>query len=175
MEKKNKLSFVLVFFISVGLLGACDSVETSTIQQKTPVIEAESETPEVQSSPETAPIQAEKEMPPLLIEEIELVGFEILPPDSIGTIYMETQFKNNSDKIITGINYTYRVGDENSYLMSYDTLLPGETSVITQGFGPITGLPEDVQLLYVEITVENEDGTQTYLDYDTKLGKYEWF
>lgn len=53
---------------------------------------------------------------PITIEEIEMIDFKCLPSDSTGTVYMQTQFKNNADEIIGSISYTYKVDDKTTYL-----------------------------------------------------------
>lgn len=53
--------------------------------------------------------------------------------------------------------------------------MPGETSPKFESFAPSTGNKDDIELLKYEITVINEDGTSTYLEYDTKLKLYTWY
>lgn len=111
---------------------------------------------------------------PVTLEDIEMVGFKCLPPNSIGTIYMETKFKNNSDKILEAIQYVYVFDDKKHYLSCYDTLLPGETSTKVDTFGPESKNLDDIQLLEVSFTVK-EDGKSIYVDYDAKLKEYSWY
>lgn len=120
--------------------------------------------------------KAEKEQPPVIIEELPL-NVNILEPDSIGTRYMEGTFTNNSKYAIKGFNVTVLLKDKNekTYLGSYDTVMPGETSPKFECFAPETGNIEDIEYLKYEITVVDENGEEIYLTYDVKLKTYEWF
>lgn len=111
---------------------------------------------------------------PVTIEQIEMVGFQCLPPNSIGTIYMQTQFKNNSDKTLTGITYEYKFDNKTHYLSTYDTLLPGDTSTIADTFGPSSQNLNDAELLKANFTIEDGD-TRIYVEYDAKTKKYSWY
>lgn len=84
-------------------------------------------------------IIANKETPKVTIKDIQLVDFKVRKPDSIGTIYMQTKFKNNSSQNIKGIEYTYEVNGEKVYLSTYDTLRPWDTSTLSECFGPKSG------------------------------------
>lgn len=113
---------------------------------------------------------------PVRIEELP-VHINIKKPDSIGTVYMEATYKNNSNKNIVGYQITVLLKDTNekTYLSNFDTILPGETSPKFETFGPKTRNKEDMLLLKYDITILNDDGEKTYLTYDTKLKNYEWF
>ncbi|CUP10145.1 MAG: hypothetical protein KIB43_04485 [Clostridium baratii] len=58
------------------------------------------------------------------------------------------------------------------YISTYDTLRPGDTSTLEECFGPKSGKKDDAKLLEAEFTVVNKDGSNTYIEYDTKLGTY---
>ncbi|CAM2079568.1 MAG: DUF4352 domain-containing protein [uncultured Clostridium sp.] len=122
-------------------------------------------------------VQAEeKEQPPVTLEELPM-NITILEPDSIGNRYMEATFTNNSKYAIKGFNVTVLLKDKNekTYLVTYDTVMPGETSPKFESFAPATGNAEDVEYLQYEITVVDENGEEIYLSYDVKLKTYEWF
>lgn len=122
-------------------------------------------------------VQAEeKEQPPVTLEELPM-NVTILEPDSIGNRYMEATFTNNSKYAIKGFNVTVLLKDKNekTYLGTYDTVMPGETSPKFESFAPATGNAEDVEYLQYEITVVDENGEEIYLSYDVKLKTYEWF
>lgn len=118
----------------------------------------------------------DKETPPVTIEELPL-NVTILEPDSIGAVYMEATFTNNSKYAIKGFNVTVLLKDKNekTYLSTYDTVLSGETSPVFQSFGPDTRSADDIEYLEYEITVVDEDGKEIYLTYDAKLKTYKWF
>jgi len=65
--------------------------------------------------------------------------------------------------------------NEKTYLSTYDTVLPGETSPKFVTFAPDTGKKEDMEYLMYEIIVAKEDGTTVHLTYDVKTEKYTWF
>jgi len=113
--------------------------------------------------------------PPLTIEQLPL-NITIKEPDSIGGVYLDATFTNNSDKNITGYTATILLKDSNekAYLSAYDTVLSGETSPTFECFGPKTLNKEDIEILNYEINIDNGDGTTTYLEYDSKLNKYQW-
>lgn len=113
---------------------------------------------------------------PVTIEELP-VTINIEEPDSIGTVWMNAAYKNNSKKKIVAYRITILLKENNSkvYLDNYDTVLPGETSPSFQTFGPKSQNKNDMEFLKYDITVLNEDGTKTYLTYDTKLKTYKWF
>lgn len=118
----------------------------------------------------------EKEQPPVMIDELPM-NVTILEPDSIGNRYMEATFTNNSKYAIKGFNVTVLLKDKNekTYLGTYDTVMPGETSPKFESFAPATGNSEDIEYLQYEITVIDENGEEIYLTYDVKLKTYEWF
>lgn len=111
---------------------------------------------------------------PVTLDKVEMIGFKCLPPDSIGTIYMQTKFKNNSEYVLKSIQYVYSFDDDKHYLSSYDTLLPGETSTLVDTFGPKSRDLKDAKLVSASFTVL-VDGEDVYVDYDAKLKEYTWY
>lgn len=155
MSLKSKiLSLSIISLISVTALVGCSS---------------SSDNPSSNSSQK----QNEENKSPVLVKDIEFVDAKVLEPDSIGTIYFETQFKNNSDKAIKGISIELELDNkEVAYLSSYDTIKPGETTSKTQCFGPTTGNKDDMKAKSVSITAIDGD-KEMYIDYDIKLDKYD--
>lgn len=164
--KKKFLGLLIVSMISVGLLAGCGNSSTNQNSSNNNQKQSEQQT-EQQEQENTI-----KETPKVTIKDIQLVDFKVRKPDSIGNIYMETKFKNNSNQIIKGIEYTYEVNGEKTYLSTYDTLRPGDTSTLEECFGPKSGKKDDAKLLKAEFTVVNKDGSNTYIEYDAKLGTY---
>lgn len=107
---------------------------------------------------------------------IDMVPLNIViqPPDSIGTVYLHGTFKNNTDMPITMFSATVHRKDSNekSYFTNFDTVMPGETSVVLKTFGPKTMNPEDYEILEYEVKFEKPDGSSFRFEYDTKLNKY---
>ncbi len=99
----------------------------------------------------------------------------ILPPNSIGTVWMEAAYTNNSNYAISSVSYKYLCKDTNEthYLSTYDTVLPGETSPKFDAFGPESGKESDIEFLTCKIVVLDENGDKVFIDYDYKLGTYE--
>lgn len=164
--KKKFLVLLIVSMISVGLLVGCGSSNTNQTSSNNNQKQSEQQTDQ-QDQDDT-----KKETPKVTIKDIQLVDFKIRKPDSIGNIYMETKFKNNSNQNIKGIEYTYDVNGEKTYLSTYDTLRPGDTSTLEECFGPKSGKKDDAKLLKAEFTVVNKDDSNTYIEYDAKLGTY---
>ncbi len=99
---------------------------------------------------------------------------KILPPNGIGTIWMEATYTNNSKYAITSLTYKYLCKDTNEthYLSTHDTVLSGETSPIFDGFGPESGKKSDIEFLTCDITVIDKSGDKVYIKYDYKLASY---
>lgn len=116
----------------------------------------------------------ELEEPPVKIEEFPQ-EIKILEPDSIGTRYMEATFTNNTDYAVTEYVVTFLLKDKNekTYLTTYDTVMPGETSVKMETFAPDSGKEEDMELLRYEIMLQDKEGKEYYVEYDVKLDKYD--
>jgi len=114
--------------------------------------------------------------PPLTIGQLS-IDININNPDSIGNVYMDATYKNNSQKNIVGFTATVLLKDTNeiTYLSNYDTVLPGETSPNFYTFGPETLNKDDIQFLEYEIIIANADGSETYISYDCKLKTYKQY
>ena len=112
------------------------------------------------------------EKSPIEIDDIEFIGLEISKPDSIGKRYIKTKVKNNSNLTITSIRVELKIGDkETTYIASNKKLNPGQTSDYLKCFGPKSGDIKDIEAKSVNIKV-NEDRKMLFVDYDTKLDKY---
>jgi hypothetical protein len=165
---KGKIFIIIVAIIIIsgivynGTTNAAKEKEKETISQQ----QVEKEKPKEEEV---------KKEPPLKIEQLPL-DIQIKEPDSIGNIYIDATYTNNSNKNIVGYNVTVLLKDSNktTYLMTYNTVLPGETSPKFNSFGPQTKNKEDIQILKYEITIANSDGTKTNLEYDNKLKQYKW-
>lgn len=156
--------FVTACSSNTANINAIDSEDITTNDNN---IESEQEE---QEEPEE-----EKEEVPINLEDIK-PEITILEPDSIGTVYMEATYTNNSDYPIVGYSLEVLLKDKNekAYLVNYDTVLPGETSPKFEGFGPETRKPEDYEILKLEVTAKTEEG-KLYIEYDMKLGEATWF
>ncbi|MEN8075329.1 hypothetical protein ABFP60_00120 [Clostridioides difficile] len=111
---------------------------------------------------------------PVNVGELEFVNPHLLPADSSGTIYFETQIKNNSSVTLTGVSVELELDNgETSYLSTYDTLLSGDTSTIASCFGATTGNLEDMKAKSISITALTPNNKKYFIDYDVKLKKYD--
>lgn len=144
----------------VGWNGDTNTASINDKKTKTPVVEKE--TPKKDDG----------------LITVDKVPYEItiLEPNSIGTVYMEATYKNNTKYPITSINMKVLRKDENKigYLMNHDTVMPGETSPIFDGFGPSTMRDEDYEILNITVRAESDDGETMVMEYDVKLDKYEY-
>lgn len=106
-----------------------------------------------------------------------MMDITILEPDSIGTVYMEATYTNNSKYPITSYTAKVLLKDTNdtTYLSSFDTVMPGETSPKFETFGPDSQDPNDVEVLTLEVIARTEEGNNLYIDYDFKLGEATWW
>lgn len=155
--KKKMVNIAVIAILSTGALVGCSSEENNT---------------STENKNNTQIVKEDKEAP-VLIKELEFVDNQMLEPDSIGTRYYVTKFKNNSDKIITNINIELELDNgETTYLSSHDVIKPGDTSAKTQCFGPSTGNLEDMKAKVINIVVIDKN-KQYYIDYDIKLDKYD--
>ena len=171
MNYRKLTASILIAICLVGTLSACGKEEEKT--DKTNEITKTESSEDITDSKDKK--DEKKDKVNVTIDEIELLDLKVKEPDSIGTVYMEGKFKNNSKYTITFINYEYKVDDEKTYLSCVDTLLPGETSSLTETFGPKSGEIKDAQLLKTSITFLDEDKNEYYTDYDVKLDSYETF
>ncbi|MBN1070510.1 hypothetical protein DVV81_04895 [Clostridium botulinum] len=161
--KKKIISALLCGLVVFSFMG-CGSNSTQSNTSKENPVKTEVEKP-----------KEEKKQPPVTIEQLPL-NITIGQPDSIGNVYMNATYTNNSEKNITGFNLNVLLKDSNekTYLSTYDTVLPGEASPAFNSFGPKTLNMDDIEILKYEITITNADGSKTYLNYDNKLKQYSW-
>lgn len=165
MQKVKRVILLGLLSVSTVVLIGCGN--SSTVDSKQEDV----------SITENNSVKEEKEnQPPITIDQVQL-DMTILPPDSIGTVYIEASITNNSSFAITGYNATVLLKDKNekTYLSTYDTVLAGETSPKFTCFGPATLSAEDIEILGYSIQIVDENNETIYLDYDAKLGKYSWF
>jgi hypothetical protein len=116
-----------------------------------------------------------QKQPPATIDQLP-VSITIRQPDSIGNVYIDAKYTNNSNRNIVSFRITVLLKDTNekTYLSNIDTVLPGETSPIYTTFGPKSLNMTDIEFLKYEISIENKDGSQAHVEYDPKLNKYDW-
>lgn len=164
----KKIVTTLLALLIVLTMTGCASKASSTAKSDG---EADNNKPKVEETK-----KKDKKTPPVTIEELPF-DVTILEPDSIGTVYMEATFTNNSKYAIKGFAVTVLLKDKNEtgYLSSYDTVLSGETSPTFKSFGPETRSADDVEYLEYQITVVDESGEEIYLTYDAKLKTYKWY
>lgn len=114
--------------------------------------------------------------PPLNLDEIDY-DVTIRKPDSIGTVYMDATYTNNTKYPVTGFSMTVLLKDKNekTYLSTYDTVMPGETSPKFNCFGPETQDPDDYVILTLEVDARKEDGKKLSVEYDFKLNEVTWY
>lgn len=134
-------------------------------------------TPIVQEA-EVEDEQKEKE----ILEKLKVITFSlepnltILKPDSIGNVYIEATLVNTTDFPI--LSYTLKIKDkqtnETSYLTTYDTILPGDTSSKFEGFGPKSGLGADVEFLTISYEIKL-DSIYLQVDCDLKLNEITYY
>jgi hypothetical protein len=113
------------------------------------------------------------ENPTVTVEQFPM-NITIRRPDSIGTVYMDATYTNNSNRNVVGFQVTILIKDRNekTYLSTHDTVLPGQTSPKFNSFGPKSLNMNDVEILKYQITIANQDGSKTYINYDNKLKQY---
>lgn len=100
------------------------------------------------------------------------INVNILPPDSIGTIYVEGQFKNITSYPITGYSLSFidKSNAEKNFLSEYTTVLSGENSPKFNTFGPASRNKSDIEYQKLSLALETSTG-KFYVDYDYKLNK----
>lgn len=127
--------------------------------------------------------EAEAALPELINENQIPIPFEdikpdiiILEPDSIGNVYLKAAYTNNSSYPVTGYNLEILLKDKNetTYLMTYDTVLPGETSPYFEGFGPQTQDPNDYEIIGADVYAKLDGGKTLSIEYDFKLDEATW-
>lgn len=101
---------------------------------------------------------------------------KILEPNSIGVVYMEATYTNNSKYPIT--SYTAKVllkdKNETTYLSTHDTVMPGEISPSFETFGPSTQKEEDYEILTLDVRARLDNGKTLAIEYDFKLEEATW-
>lgn len=114
--------------------------------------------------------------PPIYPDELDL-NITILEPNSIGTVYMEATFTNNTEYPITSYSATVLLKDKNekTYLSTHDTVLPGETSPIFKTFGPDTGKEEDYEILTLDVRARLDNGKTLSIEFNYKLDEARWW
>jgi hypothetical protein len=119
---------------------------------------------------------ANDEKPPIDVSKL-LPTLTILPPDSIGTIYVEAELENTTDLPITGYSLKYLLKDSNeiSYLSVYEATLPGEVTSKFSSFGPLSEDMKDIELRVIEVDFAKEDGTTLSIQYDLLLNYGSFF
>lgn len=112
---------------------------------------------------------------PIKIEQLPY-NFEIIPPDILGISYLKATYTNNSKYPILSFTLKLHYKDENetTYISTYDTVMPGETSPIFETFGPESNDLDDIEVLNISIKAKGENGKNYYIEYDTKLKEYDF-
>lgn len=120
----------------------------------------------------TGNVESKKKEQSITVDQVPY-EIEIREPDSIGNVYMDATYTNNTDYPITGMEMKVLLKDKNEvvYLSNYDTVMPGETSPTFDTFGPSTQNPDDCEVLNINISAD-VDGKTLLVEYDTKLKKY---
>lgn len=164
-----KRLFITLLIFTMAFMVACSSGEMDITTNETGNVEKneEEQIEELEEAEEEIPIHPDEIVPEITI----------LEPDSIGTVYMEAAYTNNSTYPITAYNMTILLKDTNekTYLSNYDTVMPGETSPKFESFGPETQDLNDFEILKLEVTARTEDGEDLYIEYDFKLGEATWW
>jgi hypothetical protein len=158
---------LLTFMVLALVLSGCSAAEVDD-----PVDVAGTE-----DTPEEVPeeVKEEEEAIPIHPDEIPW-EITILEPDSIGNVYMDATYTNNSDYPITRYHMKVHLKDKNdtTYLTSHDTVMPGETSPIFDSFGPETMDPNDYEVLTLDVRAILDNGDELDIEYDFKLGQAYW-
>ncbi|MBS4536805.1 hypothetical protein GOQ29_14385 [Clostridium sp. D2Q-14] len=173
-EKKRVLvSMAICFVLFVAGVAMTDTESSTTSSNSEDESKTESQTKENKTQKET---EEKEEEIPIHPDELE-ADITIRKPDSIGTVYMDATYTNNSEYPIVAYELNVLLKDKNEKvsLSNFDTVMPGETSPKFDSFGPETQDPNDYELLGLEVTAKKEDGTKLYIEYDFKLEEAEWW
>ena len=121
------------------------------------------------------PIEQSQEEIPLNFDNI-LLDISFKEPDSLGNVYGELKYTNNTGKTITGYKLVCMRKDNNKkvYYECYDTVLDGESSPVMTNFGPTSRNAEDMQTLEETVTFIEEEGESHIITCDYKLDQYTW-
>lgn len=96
----------------------------------------------------------------------------ILPPDSIGETYLQGNYINSTPYPIIGYDLSYmdKGTTEISYLTTYETVLPDETSPLMENFAPESGDTSDIQYQSLSVRFKVDD-KEFIVDYDCRLAE----
>ncbi len=113
------------------------------------------------------------ETPPFEVEDLHLQELQLVDDEIHQIFYVSTYLKNNSIYKLSEITYTYLLpnGTTDS-LSTYQQLFPGERSSKVYGEGPSSLNPDDLRLLKITYTIEEEDD-QIHVEYDVLLDCYQ--
>ena len=138
------------------------------------VVTSSTNTPNNETSVSSVVSSTHNNETPVKIENLHY-DITILPPNSIGTVWMEATYTNNSSYVIKSFSLTILLKDKNekTYLSCYDTVLPGETSSIFNSFGPTSMLSDDIEILKCSLRAIDENGDNMFIDYDYKTETYD--
>lgn len=155
---------------------------TNTAYIKEKQSEAAPKTAENNTQQGLMPVEPKKEEKEVTVKKKELpfrlgeidYELEILPPNSIGTVYMRTRIANRTKYTITRFSITWfdsREGRER-FLSSSQYVKPNFVSDYFESFGPKTGNSEDIELWETRVTFLNDEGKDTTLTYDHRTETY---
>lgn len=169
---KRFIIVLCAFFIAGCSSQTAASPSPGSSVSASSTVESQSSSQESSVTPSSQPSEDE---PPINLDDIVLEKW-LLEPNSLGTVYMAAKYTNNTDTPIVGVSFKVHLKDSNktTFLDNYDTVLPGETSPDFECFGPSTGNMEDAEIISCEFTLQDYDGTKTYIDFDNKLGYMKW-
>lgn len=164
-----KKRILYTFLVLTLILTACSTSGEEQTDDPVDASEVSQEQPEKQEEAE------QEEEIPIHPDEIPW-DITILEPSSSGTVYMEATYTNNSEYPIVGYSMKVHLKDKNdtTYLLNYDTVMPGETSAKFDGFGPDTMNEEDYEVLTLDVTALTDNGDELDLEYDFKLQNVTW-
>lgn len=122
---------------------------------------------------ENSDVKIKQKELPFRIGQIEY-ELEILPPNRVGNIYMQTYYANRTDHTIT--NFSIKWFDKGArkerYLSLRQYVEPNFVSDVFKGLGPQNGYPADIELWETNITFLNNDGKKAILKYDHRTDAY---
>lgn len=176
------MSRLIAVLCALMLLAGCSSAPSSSAaprREPKPVASSSQGSSTGPSSGETAPESVPtptKDDLPIDIDGIALEKW-IEGPTKISNARLTATYTNNTDATIKSITFEVLLKDTNevAYLSDSTTVLPGETSPNFECKAPKTANMEDVQILTCDITIQNDDGTSTYVTFDNKLHTLEWY
>ena len=153
------LTAIISMLVGATLLTACAEDKGSITQSANTATTTETTT------------QSEETTQPGYNPSFELVNPTLEEPDSLGITYYTAYLKNTGDCPITSFELVFAYTDmegnrSKTYMSTYDTILPGETSTIMECFGS-----NDMELLRSSITVLDNEGNSHLFEYDAKLDK----